>query len=614
MSRIFQNVSSRRPPRNNFNLTNEVLLSGQIGKLIPVQCDVVAPGDKWDESVTSLVRFAPLSAPTMARFNVNFHSFFVPFRILTPRSSADSNWEKFVINMGESDLTKIPSLPSLYTSAGVPSEDFNGQFGGVLSGLDVRLTRPFTEIGSLWDYLGLPTVGKLEEGQTFQIPYVNRVSFLPFICYQMIWNYFYRRDQIETELFFPLDVGDIDVSDFRRNVNTTFKPNEDWDSAGNSISESYLILNQMFMLRDVNYERDYFTSALPEPQFGEDVMIGGDIVLTPGARMVLSAREPFEGYIYKEISLQNAEAAQWGPNNNQQAMLLGSSPNWPITSKFAPIADGSGGISLDVLDANGFSHGFSINELRLAMQLQGVREKINRGGTQYIEVMKSIYGIAPSDARLQHPQFLGGCKMPISIGSVIQTSESDKTPQGTLTGTGTAAGGQKLFRTKREFDEAGFVMTVMFIRPRVSYFGGIPKKFQMFDPIDFYTPDYDHLGEEEIKNSELYHNFTDTATEQAKGNETFGYTPRYSTYKSSYSTVHGEFRTTLDNWHVSREFYTYPPLNAQFIHADPSDFDRIFEFENIENTSNEHFYAQIILNKYVKRRMSKYSTPYTFGL
>lgn len=621
---ITQNVVGRKLHYNNFNLNHTHDLSGCIGKLIPVQATPVVAGDLFDESIEFNIRMAPLSAPAMARFNVHFHSFYVPYRIITPRDGQESTWERFVMSIGK-PLVEVPRLPYFTTREPILVDD--------LSGVEtLTLNSECFMTGSLWDYLHLPVISRqysddavveLSE-RTLGVPGIIALNFL---AYQKIWSDWYRRDQIEKEFVFPNNLESIYIDSL---LDTNFKFPE---MPVNQQDEQFSIVNfvtELMKLRTRNYERDYFTSALPEPQFGDDVTLGGADVMQGlvGARIALNSINTNGIYktFFPGLSSSVLGLSSLTPDDSRFVTVgnISHDVNEGVSPTFIPNAqqvsfDFSGGGSADITSVDGATAvpQFTINELRLAMQLQGVRESINRGGTRYLEIMKSIFGVSVNDLRLQRPQYLGGIKAPISIGAVLQTSSStENSPQGNMTGQGGTVGGNRIFRTKRIFEEAGVVMTIMSITPRTGYFGGIERQYLKHDPIMYYTPAFDHLGEQEIYRAELKFHM-DASLERNQTNDTleddryFGYNPMYQEYKVAYSTVSGEFRNTLDNWNVFRTFEQIPVLSPEFIHAEPEDFDRIFIFENVENTSNEHFYAQLYFDIKAKRPMSKYSTPVT---
>lgn len=625
---ITQNIHDRKLFYNNFNLRHTHDTSGRIGKLIPVQATPVTAGDLFDESLEFNIRFAPLSAPAMARFNVHFHAFYVPYRILTPRNGQETTWEKHVMSVGQ-PLTDVPQLPCFYTSYPHLIDDLPDKEGGFDDGCEAPLREHFMT-GSLWDYLKLPIIpNNYPDDAVFDINPdelgVPGIIAFNFLAYLKIWNDWYRRDQIEEEVVFPLNLGRMDLVDFfggsdyvepenPKNVDTPFK-----------IST---FIHNLLTLRTRNYERDYFTSALPEPQFGDDVYLTGDSLQgLVGSRISIDALNTTGIYgISNAVSSDHIIGLGFRDPDNTAWLTYGNAnvPNTGHEVVFYPNDDqqaithvGLGAFDVTGIDGVTPTSLFTINELRLAMQLQGVRESINRGGTRYVEIMKSIHGVSVSDLRLQRPQYLGGIKSPISIGAVLQTSAStEDSPQGNMTGQGGTVGGNNLFRTKRIFEEDGVVMTVMSITPRTGYFGGIERQYLKHDPMDYFVPAFDRLGEQETYRAELKFNIWKSA-EAGVNNDSLlddkflGYNPRYEEYKAAYSTVTGEFRNTLDNWNVFRTFDRAPVLSPDFIHAEPEDFDRIFMFENVESTSNEHFYAQIYFDIKAKRPMSKYSTPIT---
>ena len=115
------------------------------------------------------------------------------------------------------------------------------------------------------------------------------------------------------------------------------------------------------------------------------------------------------------------------------------------------------------------------------------------------------------------------------------------------------------------FEEHGFIMGIMSILPRTAYYQGIPKIFTKFDRFDYFFPDFAHLSEQEVKNKELFLAADDL------NDETFGYQERYAEYRYAFDTVHGDFRDTLEFWHMARKFETRPTLNKDFVTSNPTE-------------------------------------------
>ena len=178
------------------------------------------------------------------------------------------------------------------------------------------------------------------------------------------------------------------------------------------------------------------------------------------------------------------------------------------------------------------------------------------------------FGVKKLDARLQRDLNIFGGKTPVTISEVLQNSATEETsPQGNMAGHGVSVGTTHSF--KRSFEEHGFVNRYYVSTTRTAYFQGMPKIFNKTDKFDYFWPEFAHLGEQEVKQSELYYDPTG-----ATNDETFGYQPRYTEYRFINDSVHGDFQSSLKFWHMAREFETKPALNSSFVQSDPT--NRVF--------------------------------------
>ena len=225
-------------------------------------------------------------------------------------------------------------------------------------------------------------------------------------------------------------------------------------------------------------------------------------------------------------------------------------------------------------------------------------EKNARGGTRYIENILTHFGVKSSDARLQRPEYITGMKTPVVISEVLNTTgESSGLPQGNMAGHGVSVGGG--YTGKYYAEEHGYIIGIMSVMPKTAYQQGIPKNYLKTDPTEFFWPSFAHIGEQEVQNQELYA-FTNTAT------ETFGYVPRYAEYKFLSNRVAGDFRTTLDYWHLGRIFNTQPTLSQEFLEMDTEDMDaRIFAVQSTE----DNLYIQVLNKIKAIRPMPVFGTP-----
>lgn len=551
MANIFNSIRLKRPKRNVFNLSYENKLTMNMGELVPIMCMPIVPGDKFRVNTEALVRLAPLVAPMMHRVSVYTHYFFVPNRLVW------NQWEDFITKGIDGEDTPVLPYFSLSDTMGAASSEsgFRAIFGD----------------STLWDYLGLPTLkgvgskvyNTIVNGVT--VPNGFKISALPFRAYQLIYNEYYRDQNLTDPVEFSLD-------------------------SGSAMSDAAALWN----LRRRAWEKDYFTSALPWLQRGPEVTVpvGGSFgVVTLANRTNNQIFVGSDGNPVKVDTGMNlihaADKNNVTPGTIQTGLSNGSN------SGNAVWLDPKGTLVVD-----GENSGISIQDLRTSNALQRWFERNARGGSRYIEQILAHFGVRSSDARLQRPQFLGGGKMPIAVSEVLQTSSTDATsPQANMAGHGISAGVNNGF--KHYFEEHGYVIGLMSIMPRTGYQQGVPRDFTKFDNMDFYFPEFAHLSEQEIKNQELY------VTDDPAYNEgTFGYTPRYAEYKYHESEAHGDFRGNMSFWHLNRIFNNKPNLNTTFVECNPS--NRVFA---TSQTQDDKFWVQIYQDVKALRLMPKYGTP-----
>ncbi len=538
MANIFNSVKLKRPRRNVFNLSYESKLTVNAGELVPIMCKPVVPGDKFRVNTEMLVRLAPLVAPMMHRVNVFTHYFFVPNRLVW------NQWEDFITK--GVDGTDAPAFPTLKLPSTVDTANGHRFFGD----------------GSLWDYLGLPSLNQIGNA-TFQTQSPNgvkapagyEVSALPFRDYLLIYNEYYRDQNLTSEIEFSRDGGSIEA----------------------------ITTNPLLMLRRRAWEKDYFTSALPWVQRGPEVTVP---VSGAGGSMDVELKS-------KAADQYFVSSSDSRPTGNLEVVngVLYATHQSSSTSVGAFLSPNNFQVNVDEM-------GVSINDLRTSNALQRWFERNARSGSRYIEQILSHFGVRSSDARLQRPQFLGGGRVPVSVSEVLQTSSTDETsPQANMAGHGISASVNHGFT--RYFEEHGYIIGIMSVMPRTGYQQGVPRDFRKFDNMDFYFPEFAHLGEQEIKNEELYLNQYD-----ADNSGTFGYTPRYAEYKYSLNEAHGDFRGNMAFWHLNRIFTEKPNLNTTFVECNPS--NRVFA---TAETSDDKYWIQLYQDVKALRLMPKYGTP-----
>lgn len=469
--------------RGKFSLSNYKLFTCDMGELIPCGLMEVLPGDTIQQSTSALIRCSPLLAPIMHPVHVRIHHWYVPHRIVW------EDWEDFITG-GEDgmDASVLPTITSV---------------GGAA-------------VGTLFDYMGVPTgITNVE------------VSALPFRAYQLIYNEFYRDQDLQAEA--PISKA----------------------SGADSTTSG--------TLQHVCWEKDYFTTARPWEQKGPAITVPiGD-----SAPVTLKPRPPNWG-----------EQSVWTPGG-------GTPANAALYTHTGKLRDSTGSSSY-ILDPSGnyiadlsATTGVSINLLREAFALQRFQEARARFGSRYTEYLRYL-GVRSSDARLQRPEYLGGGRQTIQFSEVLSTadngSETNPVPVGALKGHG--IGAMRSNRYRRFFEEHGYVISLMSVKPKTMYYQGVPRHFNRRAKEDFWQRELQHIGQQEILKKEVY--WTDDGT----GNEVFGYQDRYDEYRRTPSTVAGQMRSVFDFWHMARTFSSAPALNNDFVRCVPT--ERGF----VDNTSD----------------------------
>ena len=482
--------------RSKFNLSHHKLFSLDLGELVPCGLLEVLPGDTIQHATNALVRAAPLLAPVMHPVDVRIHHWFIPFRLLWV------NWEAFIT--GGPDGLNASVFPTITMPGG----------GGAA-------------VGSLGDYLGVPTgVNSLV------------VSALPFRAYTMIWNEYYRDEDLETKL----TVSTADGNDTTTNT----------------------------ALQNCDWEKDYFTSARPWEQKGPNITVP----LGTRANVLGIATGPNDTYnttpgaTYKESDGTGATESDWSPNVANAGALEFRWRGDNVTKVPNIYADLSTASAV------------TVNVLRQALALQRFEEARARYGSRYVEYLRYL-GVRSSDARLQRPEYLGGGRQRIQFSEVLQTSSTaGGSPLGELGGHGIA--GMRSMRYRRFFEEHGYVLSLISVRPKTIYSQGLFKTWNRRAKEDFFQRELQHIGQQIVKNKEVY-------AAHATPEGTFGFQDRYDEYRRQESQVAGEFRSsTLDFWHFARKFASDPALNATFVKCVPTEVPFAVPSEDVVYVMAKH--------------------------
>lgn len=510
-------------PRSAFRIEKTHKTTCDSGWLIPIYVDEVLPGDTFNLRMTSFGRLATPIVPIMDNIHLDSFFFFVPNRLVW------ENWQRF---QGEQDN------PDDSTSFLIPQITWTGGYN----------------VGSIYDHMGLPTVGQVDPAGEVS----HSALFLR--AYNLIWNEWFRDENLQDSVPVPIDDGPDDAN-------------------------TYTVLKR-------GKRHDYFTSCLPWPQKGPSVplALGGTAPVIPngpGARPILQSPTGAASAGSLHATGEGTNAGKvWFDN---------------VTAADALLEWNTSGLVTDL----GAATAATINQLRQSFQIQRVLERDARGGTRYTEIVRAHFGVVSPDARLQRPEYLGGGSARVAINPVAQTSatEETSTPQGHLSAIGTFTAGGHGF--SQSFTEHGMIIGLISIRADLTYQQGLRRMWSRRTRFDFYLPAFAALGEQAVLRKEIY-----CTGVEANDDEVFGYQERWAEYRYNPSEITGMFRSTaagtIDVWHLAQNFTTAPTLGPDFIEESPP-IPRVLAVG--AEALGQEFLVDCFFSAKVSRPMPMYSVP-----
>ena len=553
-SHFSMNPVSQDISRSTFLQKWSHLTTCNAGKLIPVSIQEVLPGDTFSLDTNVIARMTTPIVPVMDDAYLDIYHFFVPNRLV---------WKHWKNLMGENTDSAWVS-DTVYQ---VPHITYNTSSSNTLVGTNV-------------DYFGLP-VGLLYSNDSYFIPLGNiSVNALPFRGLRLIWNEWFRDQNVSD----PKLINDGDTE-----TDTT-----------------------LFDLYPVGKFHDYFTSVLPSPQKGPSVPlpVTGTAPVIPGLNM-------HTGNNFLRFNVTDNGLAT---NDTLPLGISGLSSGNDTTVKGFDNALSGVGLTINGtnLEANFDSVTLgTINQLRQAFQVQKLYERDARGGTRYIEQIRSHFGVISPDARMQRPEYLGGERVNVNITQVVQTSGtidgSGDTPQGNTAAYSLTRSRQNSYT--KSFTEHGFVFCLCCIRTHQSYCQGINRMWSRKNRLDYYYPVFANLGEQAVLNKEIYARGYDDI--QNTDDEVFGYQEAWAEYRYTPSTISGAFRPnfaggSLAFWHYGNDFRSLPTYSEEFIYENDENVKRtlaVSAADGEDPSSVPQFILSFSFVNKATRKIPMYSIP-----
>lgn len=599
--------------RNSFDLSHRNLFTAKVGELLPCFVQEVNPGDSIKLDSSYFTRTAPLQTAAFTRLRENVQYFFVPYQCLW--KYFESQVRNMTKNAAGGDISMIANSP--FENAKVSTEMPFISYSALHNYLNRLMKLTSSETPTESSHPELFNHGCYRHAESAKLlqllGYGNfRQQFLPFtadsyslyntvnspalsvfrlLAYQKVCTDFYTYRQWQPYNANLSNIDYIKPGNDSMDLSPSFSPG--------TISSKLNTLNFLDM-RFSNLPLDYFNGVLPTPQFGSESVVNLNV----------------SGRTDKDFN-------QW--ENGDGSTPVGSSP----------VVTGPQGTTLytqsnntlimhkhNISNAN-MSSTLSVLALRQATALQKYKEIQLANDPDFESQVEAHFGIKPSHD-MHKSRFIGGSSSMIDINPVVNQNLGSGENQNNEAVTKAAPTGQGGASFKFTADTFGVVIGIYRCTPVLDYeHVGIDRTLLKTDAADFVIPELDSIGMQQTFCCEVY---APASKSKASGpnfdmSSTFGYSPRYSEYKTSFDRFNGAFGSSLSDWVTGMSALaiqdSYKPSGyGSYIFAPslfvcrPDIVKSIFVNASYRTSDDDNLYVGMVNMCYATRNLSRYGLPY----
>lgn len=507
----FNNAPAIQMRRSRISgLSYGVNTSASLGRVYPFYVEEVLPGDTFKVKSNIVARLSSsFIKPIYGNLFCDVFYFFVPWRLVFDDFPCifGENKDGYWKNTVETFAPALPAGQDVYSH-------------------------------TVSDHLEFP-LGKIN----------TDINVLYHRANALIWNEWFRDENYQEPVY--IHKGEVHTSE-------TLNNNE-WSPT-----------NYTGLCPPISKYRDYFTSALPDPQKGDPVMIGVQGTAAPvHTGPFYDIQSDYGGVVFgAHGSLDpNAEFIPLGLSVSQVGDNSRGTLHTDLSNVYASEPLGEPVYPKNLwADLSNINLMTSVNDMRLAFQLQKILER-DALGTRYIEHILNTFGVTNPDSRLQRPELLNASRFSLNVQQVAATNAptSASSPQKTLAQLGAYSLTQGASGFSKAMSEYGCILGYLAVRQFHTYQQGLPKRYTRQRRLDWYNPALAYIGMMPVKSSEIY--------ASADPDDIFGYQRAWSDYRHHQNVVSGQLRSaaenTLDIWTIADDYADQPVASDEFIRETP---------------------------------------------